>query len=317
MRKSLLTVGVLLVLHIMMTTSHAIAAPNVAVSIKPIASLVEGVMAGVGKPIVIVGGGQSLHTFSMKPSDAKALNDADVVFWVGEGLETFLQKPIRSLSTGAVIVALAEASGVTVLKGREGGVWETHAHEEKSNDKHNHDHDHDHDDHNFDGHVWLDPINAKAIVTAIEVALSEVDAANAATYATNAKTLNAKIDALDTELIQTLAPIKDRPFVVFHDGYQYLEKRYGLNAVGSLTVSPDRMPGAKRVSEIKDKIKSLNAACVFAEPQFEPKLVQTLIEGTTAKMGTLDPEGSTLPASPNLYFDLMRTLAANVKACFA
>jgi zinc transport system substrate-binding protein len=195
-------------------------------------------------------------------------------------------------------------------------VWETHQHDHDHSHEQKHDHGHDHDGaHDVDGHIWLDPENAKAIVKMAEIALSEVDPTNAATYTANAKALTARIEVLDQELRTSLGAVKDRPFVVFHDGYQYLEARYDLNAVGSITVSPDRMPGAKRIGEIKDKVKSLKAACVFAEPQFEPKLVQTLIQGTDAKTGTLDPEASTLPAGPNLYFDLMRGLAANLTAC--
>jgi zinc transport system substrate-binding protein len=288
------------------------AAPKVVASIKPVASLVEGVMTGVGRPTVIVGAGQSLHTFSMRPSDAKALNDADVVFWVGEGLETFLAKPIVSLSRGASVVALMDGPGLRLLKGRDGGVWENHTDDAAA---HDHDHDHDHGPSDTDGHIWLDPLNAKAMVNTIYIALSEVDAANTATYAANAATLSVRIDALDAELKRSFSDVKDRPFVVFHDGYQYLESRYGLNAVGSITISPERMPGARRVGEIKAKIKTLQAACVFAEPQFEPKLVQTLIDGTSARTGTLDPEASTLPPGPELYFDLMGGLAANLTRC--
>jgi zinc transport system substrate-binding protein len=299
-----------MLLAVMMPTM-AWATPKVVVSIKPIGSLVEGVMAGVGKPTILVGGGQSLHTFSLKPSDARALNDADVIVWVGEGLEAFLEKPMDALSKHAVILELADAAGVTVLKGHDGGVWEKHI------DDHDDHHGHEGHDHNFDGHLWLDPVNAKAIVIAVQNALSKADATNTAVYASNAKALIAKIDALDDELQQTLAPIKSKPFVVFHDGYQYLEKRYGLNAVGSITVSPDRAPGAKRVAEIKEKIKTLNAGCVFAEPQFEPKLIATLIEGTTAKTATLDPEASTLAPGAELYFNLMRGLAANLKGCLS
>ena len=291
-----------------LASASAVAAPKVVVSIKPLGSLVEGVMAGVGTPSVIVGGGRSLHTFSMRPSDAKALNDAEVVFWVGEGLETFLAKPLLALSGRATIIELSQTPGLTLLPGREGGVWEEH--------------DEDHDapavdhDHQLDGHIWLDPVNAKAIIGAVQLALSQADRPNASVYAANAKAVMARIEALDDELRATLGPVKHEPFVVFHDGYQYFEKHYGLNAVGSITVNPDRMPGAKRVGEIKNKIKSLKAACVFAEPQFEPKLVQTLVEGSDAKTGTFDPEASTLRAGPDLYFELMRGLAANLTACF-
>ncbi len=264
-------------------------------------------MEGIAKPSIIVGGGQSLHTFSMKPSDAKALNNAEVVFWVGEGLEAFLEKPIHALAGRARVVPLIDATGLRLLKGREGGVWDEHAddHEE-----------HQHEDHQeIDGHIWLDPANAIAMVSAISAALSEVDSANSINYAKNAKSLTARIETLDVELKQSLAPVVKRPFIVFHDGYQYFETHYGLNGAGSITVSPDRMPGAKRVGAIKDKIQSLQAACVFAEPQFEPKLVQTLIDGTTAKTGTLDPEASTLPAGPELYFNLMRGLTKNLRNC--
>jgi zinc transport system substrate-binding protein len=264
-------------------------------------------------PTVIVGGGQSLHTFSMKPSDARALSEADVVFWVGAGLETFLEKPIASLTSGASVVALLESPGMTTRKGREGGVWEAHAHDDThDHDSHDHGHDHDHD---ADGHVWLDPANAKAIVKAAAVALSEIDSPNAAAYGKNSEAMIRRLDSLDAEIKSTLAPVKDRPFIVFHDGYQYFERAYELNAVGSITISPERMPGAKRIAEVRDKIRSLNAACVFAEPQFEPKLIATLIADTTAKTATLDPEASTLPAGAELYFDMMRNLARGLATC--
>jgi zinc transport system substrate-binding protein len=292
----------------------AAAAPQVVVSIKPVAALVEGVMAGVAQPRVLVGGGQSLHTFAMKPSDARALNEAEVVFWVGAGLETFLEKPLRSLTTGAVVVELMDAPGVTTLRGRPGGVWEAHV-DGHDRDSGTHDHDHADHDHHIDGHIWLDPANAKAMVSAAAVALSEVDGANAAIYEANAKALIARLDGLDAELRALLSPIKTRPYIVFHDGYQYFERAYGLNAAGSITVSPDRMPGARRIAEVRDKIRSLRAACVFAEAQFDPKLVDTLIAGTDARTGTLDPEASTLPASPELYFDMMRGLARALASC--
>jgi zinc transport system substrate-binding protein len=285
------------------------AAPKVVVSVKPIASLVEGVMAGVGTPTVLVGGGQSLHTFSLKPSDARALNDANVVFWVGGRLETFLEKPLAALAGKAAVVTLAEVPGVTVLAGRNGGVWG------EQHDVHDH---HDHaDQHNIDGHIWLDPHNAKAVVAAAQAALAKADPMNTPVYAANAKAVLEKLDALDVELQHNLAPISAKPFVVFHDGYQYFEKRYGLNALGSLTVSPDRAPGAKRVAEIKAKIVSAKALCVFAEPQFEPKLIATLIEGTPAKAETLDPEASTLAQGPGLYFDLMRGLSERLVRCLS
>lgn len=291
---------------------------NVVASIPPVASLVEGVMVGVGRPKTLVPPGASLHDFAMKPSDAAALDGADVIFWVGSGLESFLAKPIDSIGSGARVVALVEAAGVTTLAGREGGVWEEHNdHDDKDDhDDHEHGDNHEeHSDHEIDGHIWLDPVNAKAMVAAIRDALVAADAVNATRYIENAAVVAARIEGLDREIGELLAPVKDKPFVVFHDAYHYLERHFGLNAVGSITVSPDRPPGAGRVGEIKAKIAALGAVCVFAEPQFEPRLITTLVEGTKARTGVLDPEGATLRAGADLYFELMLGLANRLSDC--
>jgi len=293
---------------------------KVVASVKPIHSLVAGVMQGVAEPGLLVKGAASPHSFNMRPSDARALNQADLVFWVGEDLETFLTKPIQSLAGKAEPVALMEQSGLTLLPTREGGAWEKH-------DDHGHD-DHGHDDHaheaghgdehehgTHDAHVWLDVDNARKMVTTIAGKLSERDPANAARYQANAASLTERLTALDTELKTTLAPVKDRPFVVFHDAYHYLEDRYGLNAVGAITVSPDQRPSAQRLSQLRSKISSLEAACVFAEPQFEPTLVATVVEKTPARRGTLDPLGAALDDGPELYFTLMRGMAASLVSC--
>lgn len=325
--------------------------PNVVVSIKPIHSLVAAIMQGVGEPALIVDGAASPHTYALKPSNAAALQDADLIFWVGHGLEAFLEKPLEALGTKATIVELEDAPGLEKLKFREGGAFETHDHEAEghAHEAEGHDHqaeggghdheakaDHDHagedghaaaggeaheHDHahegGFDTHLWLDPMNAKAMATAIEAALAKADPDNAAAYKANLAALDANIDALDTEIAATLAPVKDKPFVVFHDAYQYFEHRYGVRVIGSITVSPETMPGAERVSEIRGKVAELGAACVFAEPQFEPKIVNVVLEGTAAKAGTLDPEAGTLAAGPTLYFDMMRGLATSMKDCLS
>ncbi len=325
-------------------------APDVVVSIKPVHSLVAAIMQGVGEPKLIVDGAASPHTYALKPSNAAALQDADVIFWVGHGLEAFLEKPLEALGGKATIVELEDAPGLTKLKFREGGAFEAHdhghetegheadgheaeahgtedgghehaeaaAHDHEGGDDHAADggHDHDHEG-GFDTHLWLDPMNAKAMASAIEAALAEADPANAATYKANLAALDANIDALDTEIAATLAPVKDKPFVVFHDAYQYFEHRYGVRVAGSITVSPETMPGAERVSEIHGKVKELGAACIFAEPQFEPKLVNVVMEGTSARAGTLDPEAATLAAGPALYIDMMRALATSMKDCLS
>ncbi|MCV9960810.1 zinc ABC transporter substrate-binding protein ZnuA [Pararhizobium sp. BT-229] len=300
-------------------TAHA-EAPNVVVSIKPIHSLVASIMQGVGEPALIVEGAASPHTYSMKPSNASALENANVVFWVGHGLEAFLEKPLESLGSRAKIVELDGAPGLEKLKFREGGAFEAH----DDGDEHeagaegaDKEAGHHHDEGEFDMHLWLDPANAKAMATEIEKTLAEADPANAATYKANLDALGTRLDALDKSLTETVAPIKDKPFIVFHDAYQYFEHRYHVKVAGSITVSPEVLPGAERLSEIHAKIVELGATCVFAEPQFEPKLVNVVLEGTPAKSGTLDPEAATLEAGPDLYFQLMEGIGTSLKTCLS
>jgi len=283
--------------------------PKVVASIKPIHSLVAAIMAGVGTPELIVQGAASPHTYSMKPSNARALEKANVVFWVGPGLEAFLEKPLAALGPGAMQVELDKASGLTKLKYREGGAFEA---------------DDDGDapapdavGEQFDMHLWLDPANAKAMAAEITATLAAADPDNAMTYQTNLAALNTRLDALDKEIESTVASVKDKPFIVFHDAYQYFEHRYRVKVAGSITVSPETMPGAERVAEIHGKVAGLGATCVFAEPQFEPRLVNVVIEGTKARSGVLDPEAATLPEGPDLYFELMRGVAASLKDCLS
>jgi zinc transport system substrate-binding protein len=311
----------------MAASSNAMAAPNVVVSIKPIHSLVAAIMQGVGEPQLIVDGGASPHTFSLKPSNAKAIEGADIVFWVGHGLEAFLEKPLESLASKAEVVELDETPGLEKLTFREGGPFEAHDHGDgheagHDHEKEGHDHahadeGHDHDHGEYDMHLWLDPLNAKAMAAEIEKTLLAADPANAAVYQENARKLMANLDTLNTEITTTVAPIKDKPFIVFHDAYQYFEHRYGVKTAGSITVSPETMPGAERIKQIHAKVTELGATCVFAEPQFEPKLVRVVTEGTKAKSGTLDPEAATLEAGPDLYFQLMRGIATSLKDCLS
>jgi zinc transport system substrate-binding protein len=275
----------------------------VVASIKPVQSLVAGVMEGVTSPEVLIKGAGSLHAYALRPSEADALSRADVVFWVGPDFETFLAKPLAALASKADAVALADAPGVTVLPTRKGGIWGSA--------------DHAHDNRRIDGHLWLSPANSKAMVGEIARILGARDPANAARYKANAVLVTAKLNALDAELREKLAPVKEKPFVVFHDAYQYFEASYGLNAAGSITVTPDRAPGARRVAEIKDKVDRLGRPCIFSEPQFEPKLVQTVIGQTRAKTGVLDPEGSALPPGPELHLTLMRNLADGLVDCLS
>ncbi|MGV1954733.1 zinc ABC transporter substrate-binding protein ZnuA [Agrobacterium sp. 22-214-1] len=312
--------------------SGATAAPDVVVSIKPVHSLVAAIMRGVGEPQLIVDGAASPHTYNLRPSNARKLEKADVVFWVGPGLEAFLEKPLEALASRATVVELEDAKGLEKLPFREGGPFEAHDHGDEGHEAHDghaeeegaHDHGHDHaeghegHDHGaYDTHLWLDPANAKAMAQTMETALIAADAGNAATYQANTKKLIDDLDALDAELKETIKPVKDKPFIVFHDAYQYFEHRYGVKTAGSITVSPETLPGADRVKQTQEKVRQLGATCVFAEPQFEPKLISVITEGTAAKSATLDPEAATLEPGPDLYFKLMRGIAGSLKDCLS
>ena len=303
-------------------TSTAVATADVKVvaSIKPVHSLVASVMQGVSEPSLLVKGAGSPHTYSLKPSQAKELQAADIVFWMSHDLEAFLENSIESIAKNAKAVSLMDSHGLIKLNFREGGAFDAHdhGHDDHGDDKHD-DHGHDkHDEHGHDEvdpHVWLDPQNAKSLVHEIEEHLAKIDPSNAAKYEANAKAVMKKLDALTKEIEADLKPIRGRGYVVFHDAYQYFEKRFGVSAVGSITVSPEVLPGAERVSELRDKVKSLNASCVFSEPQFEPKLVKTITENTDAGTGVLDPLGANIKDGPELYFTLIRNMAKSLKGC--
>lgn len=277
--------------------------PKVVASFVPIHSLVAGVMEGIGRPEVLVRGNASPHTYQLKPSDARALERADLIIWVGESLEVFLGKPIRTLGSHAHVLELDDVPGIDPLPARRGGAWEP---DENDTEREAAEAGHAHGP--IDPHLWLDPARAARMVDAITGSLSELDPSHAAAYRANAERLKARLASLDAELKTKLAPLAHIPYIVFHDAYQYFEARYGLAAVGSVTVAPGREPGAKRLMEIRRKIRTLGARCVFNEPQFEPALVRTLIEGTKACTGILDPEGAGLTPGPEAYFQLLGKL---------
>lgn len=291
---------------------------TVIASIKPVHSLVAAVMQGAGEPVLIVEGAGSPHTYSLKPSQAAALQEADVVFWIGEALEAFLEKPIETIGSHARAVELVDAPGVEVLGLREGGAFDEHGHDEEDDAAPAHEaHDDEHGLGDIDMHVWLDPLNAAAMAHEIAAALGDADPDNAALYTKNAAALDLRLQALTAELAEDLAPVRGAGYIVFHDSYQYFEHRFGLTPAGSITVSPDVMPGADRLTEIRAKVSELGAACVFAEPQFEPKLISVVTEGTDARAGTLDPLGAEADAGPELYFEVMRGLAGSFTTCLA
>jgi zinc transport system substrate-binding protein len=291
-------------------SSIALAEIKVMASIKPVHSLVASIMQGVGTPSLIVQGAASPHTYSLKPSQAEEMQNANVIFWVGHELEAFLEKPIETIATKAESVELINAEGIKKLAPRETGNFEKHNDDPEPEAAHKHDEE-------VDAHIWLDPQNALLMSDEIEKTLVAADPDNAAKYIANTMKLKADITALQTEIQTTLEPVKDKGFIVFHDAYQYFEARFGVTILGSMTASPEVMAGAERLTELKAKLTQLKATCVFAEPNFEPKLVKAIVEGTPAKIATLDPEASGIPEGPALYGQMMRGIATSIRDCLA
>ncbi|SDZ81227.1 zinc ABC transporter substrate-binding protein [Rubrimonas cliftonensis] len=368
----------------------AAAAPRVAVDIGPAHAVAARVMAGVGAPGLLMRPGASPHGYAMRPSEARALQSAQLVIWVGPSLTPWLEDAVETLGGDAAQLRLSDVPGAARLPVRTGAAFpahahgeehddeghEDHAHDDHSHDDHAHDaghgdhdehgkhadhadddhadanqvghageghdgraaheehgahvahaaHDHaaqdDHDDHGhaalgFDPHMWLDPMNAAAWAEAMAEALAEADPANAAAYHANAAGARAEYVALAAEVAETLAPVRGRSYLVFHDAYQYFESRFDMPAAGAVSVSEATSPGAARVAEAREVVRTSGAVCVFSEPQFEPALVATVIEGSDARAGVLDPIGAQLEPGAGMYPALIRRLAAGMVDCLS
>jgi zinc transport system substrate-binding protein len=371
------------ILSILTFFTPANAEIKVVASIKPIHSLASYLMDGIAKPDLIVDGYASPHGFAMKPSHAKMLQNADLIFWVGEDLESFLEKPLSSIAKKAEKIELMETKGLQVLKFRERNIFDEHDHDDhghddhgkkeddhddhghdddhgKKEDDHDHDHDdhgkkeddhdghghdddhgkkeddhdHDHDDHGkkeddhdghghddhdghahgeFDPHIWLDPINAKAMLNEMAEHLIENDPKNEAKYKSNLAKALQEIDKLTIDVMTDLS--NSVSSIVFHDAYQYFEERFNVKVLGAFTVNTDVMPGAEQLAEIREIIEHDKVACVFSEPQFNPDIINAVAKDMKIKTGVLDPLGATLDPGKNLYFNLIRNMSASFKGC--
>ena len=325
---------------------------KVVASIKPIHSLVSYLMDGVSKPSLIVDGYASPHGFALKPSHAKMLQEADIIFWVGEDLENFLEKPLGSIAKKAEKIELLEIKGLTKLKFRERNIFEEHDdhghddhakkeddhddhdhdkeghkeddHDKEGHDEHGHDDDHKkegHDEHGHEGHahgeydphIWLDPMNAKVILSEMAEHLIENDPKNEAKYKANLKKAHKDLDKLTKKVKSELN--KDFKSIVFHDAYQYFEKRFGINILGAFTVNTDVMPGAEQLAKIREVIEHDKVSCIFSEPQFNPDIIKAVAKDTNVATGVIDPLGATLNPGKDLYFDLISNMSKSFKGC--
>ncbi|MBW9262686.1 MAG: zinc ABC transporter substrate-binding protein [Candidatus Thiodiazotropha sp. (ex. Lucinisca nassula)] len=300
------SVTLLLFVTILLFSSSSFAGLKVVVSILPVHSLVSGLMSGVGEPYLLLKGNQSPHTMTLKPSDARAMSEADLLLWVGESLESPLSRVIENDINPDRVVSLLDLPDMHLLPVRHDLDWGSHEHAEHHDSDHDHEHDH---------HIWLSPQNARTMVGQVTQRLIRLDPAHTEKYQSNLQDLLKRIDQSEMAFQTKISAVKDRPFIVFHDAYHYLEDYYGLKAVGSVSVSPERQSGAKHIHELRQKIRRLEAICVFSEPQFQPKLVDTLIAGTEASAGILDPLGMALTPGEEAYFQLMSSLADNLESC--
>jgi zinc transport system substrate-binding protein len=301
-RKTLLPLLFLLLAH----GAARAEAPPVLVSVKPLHSLVAMVMEGVGRPGLIIEGPVSPHGYALKPSDARAIQAARLVVWVGPAFEPWLT---HAMAEGRENLALLSLPGLIRLDAREGGAWEPHHH--------------GHEEHaagaadETDPHAWLDPRNAMLLVEAVAERLSALDPEHAARYGANALAARRRLEGLDAELAARLAPLANRPYVVFHDAHQYFERRYGLDPAGAITVDPERPPGARRMAQLRDRLKEAKAACVFAEPGTSRAAARALADAAGARLGQLDPEGLLAAPGPDSYVQQMRALADSLAQCLS
>jgi len=292
--------------------------PRIVTSIKPVHDLAAAVMGNTGVPHLLIPGTTSPHAFTLRPSDARKLSQADAVFWIGPDMETVLVRPLRSLAGEAYRTALSTAPGIRLRAVRDAGP-DVEGHSEIHTETHTEGHTdrhtgaHDHGDH--DMHIWLDTANAAAMARAMARVLTRLDPARALAYAANTDHLIHRIERLEGELDRALRPLAGVPYMVFHDAYQYLESRYGLTPVAAVTARPDLRPGAGRIRHLRQRIKSTKVRCLFIEPQFPRRLIQAVTGGLTVRTAVLDPLGATIAPGPKAYLALMRSLAATLRKC--
>ena len=309
--------------------------PKVAVDISPVHSLVSRVMHGVGTPDLIVQAGASPHGYTLRPSEAKALQDAQMVFWMGESLSPWMEGALDTLSSDATIITLLERDETILLEFREGALFEEHDHDDHGDEKHDDHGDDNHDDHgdekhddhgdekhddhshgSYDPHAWLSPDNARIWLNLIASQLSIVDPENAGTYFANAAAGRLEIEALKAEVNSLLEPVRGKKFIVFHDAYQYFEEAFKISASGAISLGDASKPSPARIAEIQGRIEEESIDCVLSEPQFNKGLVATVMAGSNANTNVIDPLGVGLKPGPNLYNELIRDMTKTLVDCF-
>ena len=307
MRLALITT---MMMSLTVFSNAAYADMKVVTTIKPIHSIVAAISDGVFTPSLLIDGNASPHDFSLRPSQAKELQEADIIFWVGHDLETFLPKTLENIK--AQSAEFMDAEGLTILPLRE---LETFGESGDHDHDHEHKHGHGHDDDASDAHIWLDPENAKVMAKFVSETLSKSDPANTAIYAGNYIKFENRISTLIMAQQTKLDPVKDQKFITFHDGYQYFERRFGLTSSGTITINPEIAPSAGHIRTMREAIAQTKTACIFSEPQFSTSIVSVVAEGLSLKTAQLDPLGAALNEGPDLYFELINNMTQSFEQC--
>lgn len=285
--------------------------PTVVTTIKPLHSLAAQIMEGVGEPQLLIKEG-SPHGYSLKPSDVKLMHKAQLLVWVSNDLETFMTDSAAKIK-GAKTRIWEHTEGVKLLETRRGGLWEEVHNQGDAGFSHAG--GHHHGEHN--AHLWLGTQNAAPLLQALAADLSALDADNAEKYAQNLQKALTQLEALHKEIEQELSDVARKPYMTFHDAYPYFEAEFQLNPIGVVRADPEHEPGAKRIAELRAVLQENKVACIFNEPQFSSKLTDKLVEGTTVKVGVLDPVGAELEAGVDMFAQLQKQLAKSLSNCFA
>ena len=298
--------------------------PRVVADIAPVHSLVSMVMKGVGEPKLLVPQNVSPHHYAMRPSEAKALQEANLVVYVGHDMSPWMEPLFETVAASADALDLSEVDGVLALPYREGPVFgddvnhEGYDHEEEGHDEHGEEDHDDHAHHDHDGndpHMWLDPENAKIWLDAIASELGHIDPENADRYSLNAISAKQQITREMHHIEEHLVAVQDKDFLVFHDAFQYFEKRFGIAATGSISLSDASKPSASRLRELKHLFEEQAINCVLSEPQFSSKLVDNVFGGYKPHIGVVDPIGIDLKLGPALYPALLENIALGIAEC--
>ncbi len=298
---------------LILITAPALAAPRVATDIAPVHSLAAQVMDGIGAPDLILPPGASPHAYAMRPSEAAALQDADVIFWIGEALTPWFGRNVESLASDAVVVELLGAGGSLTLPPRENAAFEAHHDDHETHDQHGHDNGHG----SADPHAWLDPDNAMLWLDLMVATLADADPTNAGAYAANANAAKARITARAATISAQLSPLHGARFIVFHDAYQYFERYFDIPAAGAIALGDARKPSPARIAEIRNHVRENQITCVFTEPQFNAEVVAAVFEDSDVRTGVLDPIGTSLPPGATFYSALLGGLADAMAGCLS